>query len=292
MENSHAIASTLILPPGAWNTVLDCLCANFPAIAAERWRDRFLRGRILDENKTPIDIASRYRAGLRIYYFREVSDEKPIPFFESIIYADAHLVVADKPHFLPVQPAGNYVEQTLLSRLIARFDNPHLVPLHRIDRHTAGLVLFSAQLASRAAYQALFRDQSIEKCYEAIAPALPDRQFPLTHSSRIGRGEPFFRSQEIAGAANAHTRIDEVRECGDDYWRYTLFPITGKKHQLRVHMAALGAPICNDPFYPEVLDARFDDYKHPLKLLARELRFIDPLDGSTRLFRSRLTLDW
>lgn len=290
MENPRVFASTFILPHGAWHTVFDCLCANFPTIAAECWRDRFLRDRVLDNNKQPIDIAHPYHAGLRIYYFREVPNEKPIPFFESIIYADANLIVADKPHFLPVIPAGDYVEQTLLARLIARFDNSELVPLHRIDRHTAGLVLFSAQRASRSAYQALFREQKIDKQYEAIAPALPQLEFPLTRSSRLARGEPFFRSREVAGVTNAQTRI-EVHEGGGDYWRYTLYPITGKKHQLRVHMAALGAPICNDPFYPEVRDAEPDDYTRPLKLLARELRFIDPLDGSMRHFASRLTLD-
>lgn len=290
MQHVRAKASTFILPPGAWATVFDCLCASFPAIAAERWRDRFARGRVLDANHQPLALAQRHRAGLRIYYFREVPDEKPIPFFESIIHADAHLIVADKPHFLPVIPAGEYVEQTLLARLIARFDNPELAPLHRIDRHTAGLVLFSAQRASRAAYQALFRERKINKCYEAIAPALPQLEFPYTRRSRIGRGEPFFRSREIEGEANAETLI-EVRERGDAYWRYSLHPITGRKHQLRVHMAALGAPIRNDPIYPEIRATALDDHTRPLQLLARELRFIDPLDGGERHFTSRLTLD-
>ena len=240
--NLHAVASTFILPLGAWETVVDCLCASFPAIDAERWRERFLRGHILDANKNPIDIAHAYRAGLRIYYFREVPNEKPIPFVESVIYADAHLLVVDKPHFLPVMPAGDYVEQTLLARLIAQFGNPDIAPLHRIDRHTAGLVLFSAQRATRAAYQTLFRDRKIDKCYEAIAPALPHLEFPMTRSSRLARGEPFFRSQEIAGATNSETRIEVCAREGN-YWRYALYPITGKKHQLRVHMAALGAAI-------------------------------------------------
>lgn len=278
-----------MLPQGHWLTVFECLCASFPAIAGERWRDRFQRGRVLDENRAPIDIEHPYRAGLRVHYFREVADEKPIPFTASILYADAHLIVADKPHFLPVTPAGNYVEQTLLARLTQQLNNPELVPLHRIDRHTAGLVLFSAQRASRAAYQNLFRDRIIAKYYEAIAPALPHLQFPLTRRSRIARGEPFFRSQEIEGDSNTETRIEVIARNGE-YWRYALFPITGKKHQLRVHMAALGAPICNDAFYPTVCDELADDYTRPLQLLARELRFIDPLTHIERHFSSRLTL--
>lgn len=290
MTDSHSIASSFVLPHGDWATVLDCLCTHFPAIDRERWRARFLRDRILDENKQPLDLAHAYRAGLRVYYFREVPDEKPIPFFESIIYADAHLIVADKPHFLPVTPVGEYVEQTLLARLIKHFGNDEIAPLHRIDRHTAGLVLFSAQRATRASYQALFREKMMTKYYEAIAPALPRIEFPMTRKSRIVRGEPFFLSCETEGEANTETRIEVIDRSGD-YWRYRLFPVTGKKHQLRVHMAALGAPICNDAFYPRVCEALFDDYSRPLKLLARELRFTDPITGEPRIFTSRMTLN-
>lgn len=284
-------ASTLYLPPGSWPTVLDCLCDHFKAISREQWLDRISRGRVLDGHGQPISVDLAYREGLRIHYFREVPDEKVIPVQETILYADEHLVVADKPHFLPVTPAGEYVEQTLLRRLIRRLDNPHLVPLHRIDRHTAGLVLFSADPGSRSAYQALFPTRRIEKRYEAIAGALPHLSFPLVHKSRLVDGEPFFRMQEGAGASNTETAI-EVREKHGDLWRYALYPVTGKKHQLRVHMSALGAAICNDPFYPEVLKDAEDDHARPLKLLAQGLRFIDPLTGQEREFESRIRLQW
>ncbi len=284
-------ASTLYLPPGSWVTVLDCLCAHFPAIGREQWLDRIARGRVLDVNGNPISLGLGYKEGLCIYYFREVLNEKVIPVQENILYADEHLVVADKPHFLPVTPAGEYVEHTLLRRLIRRLDNPALVPLHRIDRHTAGLVLFSANPHSRSAYQQLFPTQRIDKFYEAIAPALPHLSFPLVHKSRLVDGEPFFRMQEGPGASNTETAV-EVREKNADLWRYGLFPVTGKKHQLRVHMTALGASICNDPFYPEVIKDAEDDYAKPLKLLAQGVRFIDPVSGEQRSFRSQITLDW
>ncbi|MCK9813880.1 pseudouridine synthase [Pseudomonas sp. MAFF 302046] len=284
-------ASTLYLPPGSWLTVLDCLCDHFKAISREHWLDRIARGRVLDGQGQPIAIDLAYREGLRIHYFREVPDEKVIPVQESILYADEHLVVADKPHFLPVTPAGEYVEQTLLRRLIRRLDNPHLVPLHRIDRHTAGLVLFSANPETRSAYQALFPTRQIEKHYEAIAPALPELAFPRVHKSRLVDGQPFFRMQEGEGPSNTETAI-EVREQNGELWRYGLYPVTGKKHQLRVHMSALGAGICNDPFYPEVLPDAADDYANPLKLLAQGLRFIDPVTGQERTFDSRITLQW
>lgn len=284
-------ASTLYLPPGSWLTVLDCLCDHFKAISREHWLDRIARGRVLDGQGHPIAIDLAYREGLRVHYFREVPDEKVIPVQESILYADEHLVVADKPHFLPVTPAGEYVEQTLLRRLIRRLDNPHLVPLHRIDRHTAGLVLFSANPETRSAYQALFPTRQIEKHYEAIAPALPELAFPRVHKSRLVDGQPFFRMQEGEGPSNTETAI-EVREQNGELWRYGLYPVTGKKHQLRVHMSALGAGICNDPFYPEVLPDAADDYANPLKLLAQGLRFIDPVTGQERTFDSRITLQW
>lgn len=284
-------ASTLYLPPGTWPTVLDCLCAHFRAISREQWLDRIARGRVLDAGGAPISPFLAYKEGLRIHYFREVPNETPIPVQEAILYADEHLVVADKPHFLPVTPAGEYVEQTLLRRLIRTLDNPHLVPLHRIDRHTAGLVLFSANPDSRSAYQSLFPTRKIEKRYEAIARALPDLELPRVHKSRLVEGEPFFRMREGEGVSNTETLVD-VCEKNGDLWRYALYPVTGKKHQLRVHMAALGAGICNDPFYPKVLNDALDDYANPLKLLAQSLRFADPLTGQERFFESRIRLDW
>jgi len=284
-------ASTLYLPPGPWLTVLDCLCDHFRAIGREQWLDRIARGRVLDGEGQPIALDLPYREGLRIHYFREVPNEVPIPVQETILYADEHLVVADKPHFLPVTPAGEYVEQTLLRRLIRTLDNPHLVPLHRIDRHTAGLVLFSANKQSRSAYQALFPTRQIDKSYEAIAKALPEVEFPRVHKSRLVDGEPFFRMQEGPGQSNTETRI-EVRERQGELWRYGLYPVTGKKHQLRVHMAALGAAICNDPFYPDVLKDVLDDYDKPLKLLAQGLRFVDPVTGQERVFESCIKLAW
>ena len=288
---SNMRPSTLHLPQGKWTTVLDCLAAHFPAIGREVWLQRMARGKVLDAAGAPIGPQHAYKVGLRVHYFREVPAETVIPFNESILHVDEHLLVADKPHFLPVMPAGEYVEQTLQARLVKHLGNADLVPLHRIDRHTAGLVLFSTNPQSRGQYQALFRERQMVKRYEALAPALPDLEFPLLRATRLVAGEPFFRMQEAAGAANTETRIEVIEQRGE-LWRYALYPVTGKKHQLRVHLAALGAPICNDPFYPEVSDAAdaVDDYTRPLKLLAQGLAFIDPLSGEQRRFESRLSL--
>lgn len=282
-------AATLQLPEGYWVTVLDCLVAHFEAISREEWLSRMARGLVLDSQGSPLTPASAYKRGLRVHYYREVPAETPVPFEESVLFTDAHLIVVDKPHFLTVAPVGSYVQETLLTRLTRRLGNPHLVPLHRIDRDTAGLVLFSASPETRAVYQALFRERQILKRYTAIAPALPGQQFPLVRATRIVRGEPFVLSKEVEGIANTQTRID-VEERAGEFWRYALYPVTGKKHQLRVHMAALGAPIVNDHFYPVMIDRVADDFSRPLQLLAQSLRFVDPLSGIERRFESRFEL--
>lgn len=279
-----AYASRLQLPPGPWATVLDALCDRFPAVTRAQWQDRMARGLVRDAAGRPLDADARHRTGLELTYRREVADEVPVPFQETVLYQDAHLVVADKPHFLPVTPSGDYLEHTLLRRLQRRLGEPGLVPLHRIDRGTAGLVLFSSDPGSRAAYQALFRERRIEKHYLARAPGLPGRDFPQRRRSRIVAGEPFFRMRETEGEANAETRIEVLaRGAGD--WLYGLQPVTGRKHQLRVHLAALGAPIRNDPLYPALVDGA-EDFSRPLQLLAKRLAFVDPLSGEPRAFES------
>lgn len=284
-----AYASLVHLPAGPWSTVLDALCARFTAISREQWLDRMARGRVLDAEGRPISVAATFQAHQRVHYYREVADEAMIPFVETVLYADDHLVVADKPHFLPVIPSGGFVEQTLLRRLMKRLGNLDLAPLHRIDRGTAGLVMFSACRETRSAYQALFQQRRIEKRYEALAAALPGLGFPRLRRSRMVAGDPFFRMHEVGGEPNTETRI-EVIERADDQWRYSLYPVSGKKHQLRVHMAALGAPIVNDDFYPALVDVAAGDYRRPLKLLAHSLAFADPLSGEPRRFESRLQL--
>ena len=288
----HIRPSYLHLPPGPWATVLDCLCDRFPQISRDTWLARMARGRVLDEQDRPLGPDAPYREALRVQYFREVENERPIPFQARVLHLDEHLLVADKPHFLPVMPAGAYAEETLLTRLVRETGNPHLTPLHRIDRHTAGLVLFSTEPASRGAYQALFREKRIDKRYQAIAPALPQYDFPLRRCSRLAKGEPFFRTCEVAGEPNSETLLEVLEQRGE-LWRYRLFPVSGKKHQLRVHMAALGAPIVGDTFYPDLTDVQgVDDFSRPLKLLAHSLSFHDPLSGALRQFESQLALEW
>src|SRR3546814_4503164 len=208
----------------------------------------------------------------------------PSPCRETVLQADDDLGVVDKPHFLPVVPAGRHVAETLLARLQRMSGNADLVPLHRIDRATAGLVLCSARRETRARYQALFRERAIDKTYEALAPALPGLAFPHVHRSRLVRGEPFFRMREVDGEANSETLIDVI-ERGTGAWHYRLQPVTSRKHQLRVHMAVLVEPIVYDDVYPTLTTSTgVDDFSRPLKLLARRRTFFDPLTGLPREF--------
>ena len=281
-------ASRLQLPRGSWATVLEALSEIFPSVSRHDWQHRFERGLVLDAEARALAAQAPYREGALIHYYREVAAEPRIPFAATVLHVDADLVVADKPHFLPVIPSGAHVHETLLARLIRRTGNVDLVALHRIDRETAGLVLFSTNPKTRAIYQALFPERRIDKHYEAIAPALPQLEFPLVRRSRMVPGEPFFRMREAEGEPNSETRIDVI-ERGDTWWRYALQPITGKKHQLRVHMAALGAPIRNDPLYPEVSYREAGDFEAPLQLVAKSVGFVDPVSGELRSYRQKIS---
>ena len=255
----------------------------------EVWLQRMQDGLVVDEFGAAVTPERRYRGHMRVYYYRALDEEPRVPFEATVLFQDEHLVVADKPHFLPVTPSGHYLQETLLVRLKNSLGLNNLIPIHRIDRETAGLVLFSIKPTERDAYQALFRQHEVTKHYEAIAPWREGLGFPLTRKSRIVQGEPFFRQAEAPGESNSETHI-RVLEVRGDKARYALSPVTGKKHQLRVHMNALGIPIVNDRMYPPVQPTPDDDYRHPLQLLAKSIAFEDPVTGQARQFDSERNL--
>jgi tRNA pseudouridine32 synthase / 23S rRNA pseudouridine746 synthase len=281
--------SCTFLPPGSWPTITDFLVQKFPAISREIWAERMASGLVADEFGQAVTPQRPYQSQLRIYYYRGVPNEARIPFDEVLLHVDAQLVVADKPHFLPVTPSGSYLNETLLVRLKKRLNIDTLVPLHRIDRETAGVVVFGVQPSQRNAYAELFRQHRITKHYEAIAPFRAELQFPLERKSRIVEDTPFFRQRETQGPPNSHTRIELIEQRAG-LAKYALSPITGKKHQLRVHMNALGLPIANDRMYPPVAHTPGDDYRHPLQLLAKSIEFTDPITGQLRRFSSGFRL--
>ena len=268
------------------------LRARFPFIAESVWRARLNSGMVVNQRGEPLHENVLYQAGETIFYYREVSreDEPRIPFDEKILWLDDDLIVVDKPHFLPVTPSGRFLRETLLTRLRLRPDLQHLdvaniTPLHRLDKDTAGVMLFSHNPATRAAYHTLFPSHAIQKTYYALAPTRLDLAYPLTVRTRLVPSEPFFLMRETAGKANAETRVRLLEQRGD-VSLYELQPITGKKHQLRVQMMGLGMPLLNDVLYPIAQPENGDDYRNPLKLLAKRLNFIDPITGERRGFAS------
>ena len=281
--------SCVVLPSQGQGSMLDFLAQRLPAVPRGEWLLRMEAGDVVDERGEPVLPQRRFEPGIRLYYYRHLQAEPDIPFEEAVLYQDEHLLVADKPHFMPVTPTGRYLQHTLLVRLKRRLGLPELSPLHRIDRDTAGLVLFSVQRSTRGTYQALFRDRQITKHYDAVAPWRADMPFPREHISRMEESPQFFRMHEVAGSPNSHTHM-QVQAVAGGWALYRLSPITGKRHQLRVHMAALGLPLRNDPFYPVVNDPPEGDYSRPLQLLARSLAFVDPLTGEPRQFESARTL--
>jgi tRNA pseudouridine32 synthase/23S rRNA pseudouridine746 synthase len=278
------------LPKGPWKTVLDFFQIQYPQIDVATWIKRMARGEVRDEAGRCIDPKSAYRAGACIFYYREVENEKVIPYVERVLYQDEHILVADKPHFLPVIPSGQFLHQTLLVRLRKDHDLEDLVPVHRLDRETAGVVLFSVNPKTRGQYTSLFRNRQVTKVYEAVAPTPNSAMVRTTRRSRIVPGQPFFRMKEVSGEANSETRVESIRTLGLNTL-YQLRPVTGTKHQLRLHLAALGIPIVNDKLYPSMARSTDDDFSSPLQLLAKSISFQDPVTRQSRYFESARQLE-
>ncbi|MBJ6725744.1 pseudouridine synthase [Geomesophilobacter sediminis] len=282
------VASKITLPERErpYPSLLEFLRERFPRVPGEIWDRRLAEGKLLDEDGRPVGPGFSYQPQRTIYYFREVAEERVIPFSEEIIYRDEHLLVCCKPHFLPMTPTGRFAEQCLLSRLQRRTGLAHLAPLHRLDRATAGVVMFSTDPTTAKLYSRLFFHGKIRKQYHAVAPApKQDGESSWRVENRIEPGEPWFRMRVVPGAPNSVSRIEVVERQGD-LALFRLSPLTGKTHQLRLHMSGLGFPILNDRLYPDLLPQQEDDFERPLQLLAHTLSFEDPLSGVEREFVS------
>lgn len=280
--------SKLSLPqdnPGV-TTVLEYLICRFPDIDPELWCQRVATGKVHWHDGTLITASSTYQPQQRVYYYREVESEPHIPFDEKILFQDDHLLAAYKPHFLPVTPGGVYVNECLQHRLRETTGLDRLQALHRLDRATAGLVLFSVNPHSRRHYHDLFESRQIHKSYQAIARIsgtenLFGKEWRV--ENRLQPSAMRFRMQVVAGEPNSCSLIRCIEQ-GADRALFELNPVTGRTHQLRVHMQSLGYPLMNDRYYPLLQDQAADDYEQPLQLLARELRFEDPITGGARIF--------
>ncbi len=290
-DRSGVSPSCVVTQAGPWGTLAEFLIHRFPGVPDTLWQQRLAAGDVIDDAGQRVSATQAFEAGRRLYYFRAVQAEPPIPFEAVVLWQDAHLLVVDKPHFLPVLPSGKYVQETVLVRLKNRLGLPELSPIHRIDRDTAGLVLFCARQASRDAYQALFRQRQVDKTYHAIAFWNPDLPWPITRASRIAppTAGHFMQQTEVPGAPNSLTHIRPIEVHGK-LAKYELKPVTGLRHQLRVHMNALGLPILNDGIYPVLTPEGTADFTKPLQLLAQSIRFTDPISQRAVRFESPQSL--
>jgi tRNA pseudouridine32 synthase / 23S rRNA pseudouridine746 synthase len=271
---------------GAWATIREHLVERLPVEATVV--DTMLSDGVFVGTDGPVAADTPYTPG-SVWFHRDFPQEVPVPFTIEVRYRDEHIVVADKPHFLATTPRGGHVTQTLLARLRQELGLPGLSPAHRLDRLTAGLVLLCVRAEERGAYQTLFRDRLIRKEYEAVAPHLPGLELPHTVRSRIEKVPGIVAAFETPGEPNSETLIELAGQRGG-LGRYRLTPLTGRTHQLRVHMNALGIPLLGDPFYPVVTDPAPDDFRRPLQLLSRVLEFTDPLTGAQHRFETGRTL--
>ena len=282
--------SRLYLPKfdSAPATILEYLLVRFPRVNAAIWRERVANGLITLSDGTTLEEHSPYRHGMTVFYRKQVPSE-PAPIEEPVIvYRDDEILVADKPHGMQVTPSGQHIERSLFIRLQRITGCPDLAPVHRLDRDTAGLVLFTIKLQARRHYHRLFSEGRIEREYLAVAHiGAPLKETRWRIENRIEPGEPWFRQQIVEGSINAITEI-EVADLGAGLGLFRLFPKTGKQHQLRVHMASIGCPIAGDPVYPAITKRQGGD--PPLQLLAKRLEFVDPLTGAGRKFTSSRTL--
>ena len=275
-----------IINPGV-TTVFEYLLIKFPYVKASVWQQRINDGKVHYHDGSLLTMQSTFQAQQRIYYYREVENEPIIPFAENILFQDQHILIAYKPHFLAVTPGGIYVSECLQNRLRQRTGIDTLQALHRLDRVTAGLVMFSINPETRALYHDLFENKRIHKTYQAVAKiiknqALIDKQWQV--NNRIETSEPRFTMRITEGEANSHSIIKCIQQTTQQAL-FELTPITGKTHQLRVHMQSLGFPILNDKYYPHLQPLSADDYSAPLQLLAKELKFIDPIIQQPRHFQ-------
>ena len=293
--NSEGVSSSRVYLPAnkGYACLLDFFLEQFPHIDKLEWEARFNEGLVMTIDGLAVSSRDPYLPNTHLMYFRRLAKEPEIPVEEEILFQDAHIVVADKPHFLPVTPSGLYLHQTLLNRLKKKTGIQTLSPMHRIDRDTAGLVVFSVNSDERAQYQNLFRDRVVKKVYEAIAPYSEQlhQKLPMTYQSRIEESEHFLQMCEVDGEPNTDTNVELV-EVNMPWARYRLTPGSGKKHQLRCHLNSLGIPIKGDQIYPVLTPYQeYDlDFSNPLQLLAKEIHFKDPITHEGRSFFSKREL--
>lgn len=268
-------------------TLLEFLRGQHPD---EPWQARVDAGELVDRAGRPVTTETVARAGAEIYFYRTPAPEPVVPFPMEVLHQDRRIVVVDKPHFLATIPRGQHVTQTALVRLRQQWGLDDAVPAHRLDRMTAGVLLFVVDPTLRRAYQELFAQQRVVKTYEAVAGFRADLEFPRTVRTRIVKEHGVMVARQEPGEPNSETLVELLEQRGA-HARYRLTPRTGRTHQLRLHLCSLGIPIVNDNYYPHYRPQRGEGFDRPLQLLARAMAFEDPVTGEPRRFVSALELE-
>lgn len=295
LPQRHGLDAAWVRMPGPaeatqeWATVGEFLHDRLPARAEVA---RMLgAGEFVDEAGIPLRGDEPFRPHRFVWFHRPVVAEQEIPFPLTVLDHDENIVVVDKPPFMATTPRGAHVTQTALVRLRVQLGLPELAPAHRLDRLTSGVLVFTTRREVRGAYAGVFQSRDAAKTYEAIAPFDPALTFPMRLVGRIEKARGSLQAALVPGEPNAETLV-ELAEVRGSWARYRLSPVTGKTHQLRLQMADAGLPLVGDPLYPVVAADAPDDYSAPLQLVARRLRFTDPLDGTARDYESRFSLTW
>lgn len=271
-------------------TIFEYLVVRFPHLSKDVLAKRIEEGKIFFSDKTPILLTTPYKYGVTLFYYRENPEEIKINFQEKIIFQNNEILVVDKPHFIPVTPSGKYVNECLLSRVIKKCQIKDLTPVHRLDKDTAGIIIFSKNKNTRSLYHKLFQNREISRKYYAVCEinTLVEQKEWLVEN-RLTSSDPWYKMKIENGQVNAITYI-KLLDIKDRKGLFFLEPRTGKKHQLRLHLSTLGFNIVNDPLYPEIVDKK-DSYP-PMQLLAYSLSFYDPVSMKFFEFFSEQTLDW
>jgi tRNA pseudouridine32 synthase/23S rRNA pseudouridine746 synthase len=238
-------------PPPGVRTIFDFFLHRFPRIPPDTWSERFSTAKVWSGDRS-IDADTPYQPLLEVHYRREVEREPPVREDYRVVWSGRHLMVVDKPPNLPVTPGGHWVRGCLLHLLLEATGNDEITPLHRLDRLTSGVVIFSQDAETRPHFARLFQPRPlVEKTYTAVCELRrepPPPRFTLEHN--IGRSDEDYWRQVVRPGLPVNARSEiEILAVDEDLVLARVRPSTGRKHQIRVQLADAGLPILGDPLY-------------------------------------------